>query len=92
MQVPDDFANELRKQILSLGQHEKIPAEDLHRKVFRIAEQEWRDYICYLDAELMTLVRCCYVIHSSIIGVNIFGSRKRKHSLSTSTSIANPIT
>ena len=56
VQAPDGFADELRSE-LSLRRQEKIPASDIHRRVFLVAEQEWRDYICYLDAELATLVR-----------------------------------
>lgn len=56
VQAPDSFADELRSE-LSLRRQEKIPACDIHRRVFLVAEQEWRDYICYLDAELATLVR-----------------------------------
>ena len=65
VQAPDDFAEELRSE-LSLGGRGKLAACDIYRQVFSIAEQEWRDYICYLDAELATLVRCDCVLHSLI--------------------------
>ena len=57
VQAPDDFADELRSELLLKGR-EKIPASNIYRQIFLVAEQEWRDYICYLDAELATLVRC----------------------------------
>ena len=57
VQAPDDFADGLRSELASRGQ-EKISAYSIYRRVFLLAEQEWRDYICYLDAELATLVRC----------------------------------
>lgn len=57
VQAPDEFSDELRGS-LSSGEQEQIPPCDVHRRVFSIAEQEWRDFICYLDAELGTLVRC----------------------------------
>ena len=56
VQAPDHFADELRSEF-SLGGQEKLSACDIYRRAFLIAEQEWRDYICYLDAELATLVR-----------------------------------
>lgn len=56
VQAPDDFANKLRSK-LSAGGHEKVSECDIHRWIFMVAEQEWRDYICYLNAELATLVR-----------------------------------
>lgn len=56
VQAPDDFSNELRNS-LSSGNQERSP-RDIHRCAFALAEQEWRDYICYLDAELRVLVRC----------------------------------
>ena len=56
VQPPDDFAIELRSKLSVEGQ-EKSSACDIHRQIFMVAEQEWRDYICYLDAELATLVR-----------------------------------
>ena len=58
VQAPDDFADELRSELSSLEGPENMPACDIHRRVFLVAEQEWRDYICYLDTELATLVRC----------------------------------
>lgn len=65
MQGADDFTDELRSQLSLLGEQERIPAYDVHRRVFLMAEQEWRDYICYLDAELATLVLCHRIrIHS----------------------------
>lgn len=67
--VPDDFADELRSHLSLLGEQEKTPACDVHRRVFLMAEQEWRDYICYLDTELATLVRCDRVLHSLILEV-----------------------
>lgn len=57
VQAPDEFSDEFRSS-LSSGEHEEMHACDIHRRIFSIAEQEWRDYICYLDAELRTLVRC----------------------------------
>lgn len=54
VQAPDEFSDELRGS-LSSGEQEQIPPCDVHRRVFSIAEQEWRDFICYLDAELGTL-------------------------------------
>ena len=92
VQVPDDFADELRRQISSQEDQEKLPASDLHRHVFQIAERDWRDYICYLDAELATLVRHSHVLHSFRILIDIIGCRKKKRFLSTSTSTANPTT
>ena len=65
MQAPEDFADELRSE-LSLRGREKIPACDIYRRAFLVAEQEWRDYICYLDAELATLVRSDRVLQSLI--------------------------
>ena len=65
VQAPEDFADELRSE-LSLRGREKIPACDIYRRVFLVAEQEWRDYICYLDAELATLVRSDRVLQSLI--------------------------
>ncbi|KAF6236137.1 hypothetical protein HO173_005766 [Letharia columbiana] len=53
VQAPDDFSNELRNS-LSSGNQERSP-RDIHRCAFALAEQEWRDYICYLDAELRVL-------------------------------------
>ena len=57
VQAPDDLSDELRSS-LSSGKEEAIHPCDIHRRVFSIAEQEWRDYVCYLDGELGTLVRC----------------------------------
>lgn len=54
VQAPDDFANEIRSK-LSAGGQEKLSACDIHRRIFMVAEQEWRNYICYLDAELAIL-------------------------------------
>ena len=67
VQVPDDFADELRSRLSLLGEQGKIPACDVHRQIFLIAEQEWRDYICYLDAEMAILVRCNGVLQSVIL-------------------------
>ena len=66
VQAPDDFADELRSG-LSLGGQGKLAAGSIHRQVFSIAEQEWRDYVCYLDAELATLVRCDCVLQSLLL-------------------------
>ena len=57
VQTPDDFSDELRSSLLS-GEQERVSASNVHRQIFSVAEQDWRDYICYLDAELGTLVRC----------------------------------
>lgn len=67
VQVPDDVADELRSQLSLLGGEDKISACDVHQRVFMVAEQEWRDYICYLDAELAALVRCDRVLHSPVL-------------------------
>lgn len=56
VQAPDNLTNELRSSIASAKQ--KGPPGDTHRRVFTLAEEEWRDYICHLDAELSALVRC----------------------------------
>ena len=64
-QAPDELAEELRSGLSLRGQG-KLAAWDIYRQVFSIAEQEWRDYICYLDAELATLVRCDCVLQSLI--------------------------
>ena len=66
VQAPDDFAEELRRE-LSLGEQEKLSACDIYRRIFLVAEQEWRDYICYLDAELAILVRPDRVLQSLIL-------------------------
>ena len=66
VQTPDHFADELRSG-LSLGGQGKLAACDIYRQVFLVAEQEWRDYICYLDAELATLVRCDCVLKALIL-------------------------
>ena len=66
MQAPDDFAEELRRE-LSLGEQEKLSACDIYRRIFLVAEQEWRNYICYLDAELAILVRPDRVLQSLIL-------------------------
>ena len=58
VQAPDEFSEELRS---SFSSGEQMHPCDIHRQIFSIAEQEWRDYICYLDAELETLVRCVLV-------------------------------
>ena len=63
VQAPDDFAKELRSKRSAEGQ-EELSACDIHRRIFMAAEQEWRDYICYLDAELATLVRRDRVLQS----------------------------
>lgn len=60
VQAPDDLSDELRSS-LSSGKEEEIHPGVIHQRVFSIAEQEWRDYICYLDGELGTLVRCARV-------------------------------
>ena len=65
VQAPDDFAEEVRSE-LSVGGQGRLAACDIYRQVFSIAEQEWRDYIRYLDAELATLVRCDFVLQSLI--------------------------
>lgn len=65
MQTPDDFSDELRSSLLS-GEQEKVSASNVHRQIFSVAEQDWRDYICYLDAELGTLVRCDCVKHETL--------------------------
>lgn len=56
VQAPDKLTNELCSSIASAKQKE--PPSDTHRRVFTLAEQEWRDYICHLDTELSALVRC----------------------------------
>lgn len=66
VQAPDDFANKLRSKLLA-GGLEKLSACDIHRWIFMVAEQEWRDYICYLDAELATLVSRDRVLQSLIL-------------------------
>lgn len=66
VQAPDDFADELRSELLLKGR-EKIPPSNIYRQIFLVAEQEWRDYICYLDAELATLVRCNRRLQSLIL-------------------------
>ena len=66
VQAPDDFAEELRRE-LSLGEQEKLSACDIYRRIFLVAEQEWRNYICYLDAELAILVRPDRVLQSLIL-------------------------
>ena len=58
VQAPNDFADELRSEFSSLEEQEKLSACNIHQRIFGVAEQEWRDYICYLEAELATLVRC----------------------------------
>ncbi len=58
VQAPDEFSEELRS---SLSSGEQMHPCDIHRRIFSIAEQEWRDYVCYLDAELEALVRCVLV-------------------------------
>ena len=60
IQVPPELTNELS----SIDEHRLKPSE-IHERVFSVAEQEWRDYICYLDDEARKLVRsvsnigCC---------------------------------
>lgn len=73
VQVPDEFADELRSHLSLLGEQEKILACDVHRWVFLIAEQDWRDYICYLDAELATLVRWDGGVPSFILEILLTG-------------------
>lgn len=69
VQAPDDFADELRSELSSSGGQEKVSIWNIHRRVFLVAEQEWRDYICYLDTELATLVRCNRVLQSLILNL-----------------------
>lgn len=71
VQLPDDLAHELRDQFFLLGEQDKTSACDVHRQVFMLAEQEWRDYICYLDAELAALVRSDRILHSPLLRKNI---------------------
>ena len=66
VQAPDDFAEDLRSE-LSLRGREELSASDIYRRVFLVAELEWRDYICYLDAELATLVRRDRVLQPHIL-------------------------
>lgn len=57
MQAPDEVAREVRGALSASGGRDGGPGCDVHRWVLAVAEQEWRDYVCYLDAELGTLVR-----------------------------------
>ena len=57
VQAPDEVAREVRGALSASGGRDGGPGCDVHRWVFAAAEQEWRDYVCYLDAELGTLVR-----------------------------------
>ena len=66
VQAPDDFTEDLRSE-LSLGGQEKLSTSNIYRRVFLVAEQEWRDYICYLEAELAALVRRDRVLQSHIL-------------------------
>lgn len=61
--ITNDITNEMRIQ-LPTDEHRLNPSE-IHERIFSVAEQEWRDYICYLDDEVRKLVRsisykaCC---------------------------------
>ena len=54
MQTPQEIANEIRVHLPT--NKDSLNPSDLHERIFSVAEQEWRDYICYLDDEARKLV------------------------------------
>ena len=54
IQVPPELTNEMRIHF-STDKCRLYPSE-IHERVFSVAEQDWRDYICYLDDEVRKVV------------------------------------
>ena len=54
IQTPPEVTKEINFH-LPMDKHRLNPSE-LHERIFSVAEQEWRDYICYLDDEARKLV------------------------------------
>ena len=54
MQTPPEITDKMRID-LPEDNHRLNPSE-IHERIFSVAEQEWRDYICYLDDEAKQLV------------------------------------
>ena len=54
MQAPPDIVGEIQTSHSSGEQ--RLAPRDVHARVFSAAEQDWRDYICFLDDELRIIV------------------------------------
>lgn len=56
VQLPDNVAHRIRDHCISNKGHERMSSYEIHHSIFVAAEHEWREYICYLEGELATLV------------------------------------